>query len=94
MTSPARVLAASLAVGVLVAAAAYAYRLPLEHAAALAPVIVVTVGATLFLLVLWAKVVYELLRRRRHPFRILAAAGAAIALVALLSFLVELPSRG
>ncbi len=94
MTTPARVLVAALAVGVLVAAAAFAYRLPLEHAVALAPVIVATVGATLFVFVLWGKAVYELLRRRRHPFRILAASVAAIGFVALLSFLVELPRGG
>ncbi len=63
---PVRILAASVVVGVLVVAAALLYRLPLEHAIVLAPVIVVIVGATLFLLVLWAKVIYEALRRRRH----------------------------
>lgn len=92
--TPVRVLVASLFVGILVTAAAYLYRLPLEHAVALAPVIVATVGATLFLFVLWAKVIVEALRRRRHPYRIVAGAAAAIGLVALLSFLVELPSRG
>jgi hypothetical protein len=90
---PLRVLVSALAVGVLVAGAALIYRLPLEHAVALAPVIVATVGATLFLLVLWTKVVVETLRRRRHPYRILAGALAAIGLVAVFSFLVELPGR-
>lgn len=91
---PARVLAASLIVGVLVAAAAYLYRLPLAHAVALAPVIVATVGATLFLLVLWGKVVYEALRSHRHPYRIVAASLAVIGVVAAVSFLVELPLGG
>jgi uncharacterized membrane protein len=92
--TPVRVLVASLVVGVLVAAAAYLYRLPLDHAAALAPVIVATVGATLFLFVLWGKVIVEALRRRRHPYRILAGALAAVGLVAVISFLVELPVPG
>lgn len=90
----ARLLVASLAVGVLVAAAAFLYRLPLEHAVALAPVIVATVGATLFILVLWTKAIVENLRAARHPWRIAAGAAALIGLVAVVSFLVDLPAGG
>jgi ABC-type enterochelin transport system permease subunit len=90
--TPLRVAAASAAVAVLVVAAALLYRLPLEHAVVLAPVIVATVGATLFLLVLWTKVAYETLRRRRHPYRIVAGTLAAIGLLVVLSFFVELPT--
>jgi len=90
--TPLRLLAASVAVALLVVAASWLYRLPLEQAIALAPVIVATVGATLFLLVLWGKVVHESLRRRRHPWRVAAAIAGAIGLVAVVSFLVELPA--
>jgi hypothetical protein len=92
--TPVRVLVASAVVGVLVVAAAFLYRLPLANAVVLAPVIVATVGATLFLFVLWAKVIVESLRRRRHPFRIVAGIVGAVGLVAVLSFLVELPAGG
>jgi hypothetical protein len=92
--TPLRVLLSAVAVGVLVAAAALIYRLPLESAVALAPVIVATVGATLFVLVLWAKVIVESLRRRRHPYWIVAGVVGVVCLVAVLSFVVDLPSAG
>ena len=92
--TPLRLLAASVVVGVLVAAAAWLYRLPLEQAVALAPVIVATVGATLFLLVLWGKAIHEAVRRRRHPWRFAAAVAGAILLVAVISYLGELPLGG
>jgi hypothetical protein len=90
--TPLRLAVSSVVVGVLVVAAAAIYRLPLEHAIVLAPVIVATVGATLFILVLWTKVIVESLRRRRHPYLIAAGVAGAVGLVAVLSFLVELPS--
>jgi len=92
--TPLRLLVASLVVGVLVTAAAFVYRLPLEHAVALAPVIVATVGATLFIFVLWTKAIVENLRGARHPWRIAAGAAAAIGLVAVVSFLVDFPAAG
>jgi len=58
----------------LVAATALLFRMPLERAAALAPVIVVTAGATLFIAVLWVRIVWESLRERGP----LARAGAAV----------------
>jgi predicted acyltransferase len=76
----------------LVAAAAWLFRLPLEHALVLAPVIVATAGATAFIVVLWVKIAAEALRAQRHPGRILAAGGLAIGALVILSFFVELPA--
>ena len=80
--------AASAAVVLL---AAWLLRWPLEKAALLAPVIVATVGVTVLLFLFWIKVVVDALRRQRHPFRIVAAGVAALALLVVLSFFVELP---
>jgi predicted acyltransferase len=76
----------------LVVAAAWLFRLPLEHAAALAPIIVATAGATAFIVVLWVKIATEALRSQRHPGRILAAGALAIGVLVVLSFFVELPA--
>jgi hypothetical protein len=76
----------------LVLGAAVAFRLPLERAAVLAPVIVATAGATAFVVVLWTKIAVESLRRQRHPLRIVAGGVAALALLIVLSFFVELPA--
>jgi hypothetical protein len=76
----------------LVALSSWLGRWSLEEAAVLAPVIVVTVGATAFVAVLWSKVVWESLRRSRHPVAIVAGIAAALALLLVLSFFVELPS--
>ena len=78
----------------LVLVAAWLLRMPLERAAVLAPVIVVTVGATAFVVVLWTKIVWESLRRQKHPGRVVAGALAALALLVVLSFFVDLPSAG
>jgi hypothetical protein len=82
----------ALGCAALVLAAALVFRLPLERAAVLAPVIVATAGATAFVLVLWTKIAVESLRRQRHPLRIVAAGLAALALLVFLSFFVELPA--
>jgi hypothetical protein len=79
-------------IAVLVVGAAVLYRLPLDEAIALAPVIVVTVGTTVALFVLWTRIVVDSLRTQRHPGRIVAAAGAAFALLVVISFFVDLPS--
>ena len=76
----------------LVLLTSWLFRMPLERAAVLAPIIVVTAGATAFIGVLWTKVAVEALRRQRHPARILAAGAAAVAVLVVLSFFVELPS--
>jgi hypothetical protein len=60
--------------------------------AILAPVIVVAVGATAALLILWGKVALQHLRESRRPRLVLALWIAGIALIFLLSFLgVKLP---
>jgi hypothetical protein len=82
----------ALACLALVLASALAFRLPLEQAAVLAPVIVVTAGAVAFLAVLWTRVAATSLRQARHPRRIVAAGVGGVALLVVLSFLVELPA--
>ena len=77
---------------VLVLGTALLFRMPLEQAAVLAPVIVATVGALGFIAVLWTRVAATSLRQARHPRRILAAGVAALALLVVLSFFVELPA--
>ncbi|MGH3104859.1 MAG: hypothetical protein ACRDN6_12265 [Gaiellaceae bacterium] len=76
----------------LVLGTALLFRMPLEHAAVLAPVIVVTAGAVAFLAVLWTRVALVSLRQARHPGRILAAALAVLTALVVLSFFVELPA--
>jgi ABC-type enterochelin transport system permease subunit len=92
MITPLRLLASSVVLGLLLVGAAWIYRLAWDEAIALAPVSVATVGATLFLVVLWTKVAYESLRRQRHPYLIVAGALLAIGLLVVVSFFVELPS--
>ena len=90
-----RALAISAVVCVaLVLGTAWLFEMPLGKAAILAPVIVVTVGVTAALLVLWTKVAVDSLRRQPHPMRIVAGGLAALALLVVLSFFVELPAHG
>ena len=85
----------SLAVcSVLVLVAAWGWGLSLEQAAVLAPVIVASVGALAFIVVLWTKILWETLRRQPHPGRIVAAGLAVFVALIVLSFFVELPSSG
>jgi hypothetical protein len=77
---------------VLVLVAAWGWELPLGEAAILAPILVVSVGALGFIVVLWSKILWETLRRQRHPARIVAGAVAALAVLVVLSFFVTLPS--
>ncbi len=76
----------------LVGGAVLLLRWPLEKALILAPVMVATVGATAFVVVLWVKIAYEALRGQRHPLRIVAAGAAALGLLVVLSFFVDLPA--
>ena len=90
---PARVLtAAAASVAGLVAVSAWLFQWSVEKAALLAPVIVATAGATAFIFLLWTKIAWESLRRSSHPVAIVAAIVGAIALLAVLSFFVELPA--
>ena len=54
----------TLAMLALVAATAAATKYTLGQAAVLAPIVIVTAGAVAFLVLLWAKVIRESLRRR------------------------------
>jgi hypothetical protein len=76
----------------LVVGATWGWDLSLEQAAALAPVLVASVGALAFLTVLWTKVLWETLRSQPHPGRIVAGGLAVFAVLVVLSFFVTLPS--
>ncbi len=87
---------AAVASGVVTAAlvllAVVVFELSLERAAVLAPVLVVVFGAAAGLAVLWTKVGWEALQRRRRPWLVAAVAVAVLALLVLLSLLgVKLP---
>jgi hypothetical protein len=87
-----RVVAASVAVTALVLLSAWAFELPLERAALLAPVLVVGVAAIAGLFVLWGRVAWEQYRESRHPLAIAVGAGALVALFVTLSLVgVKLP---
>jgi hypothetical protein len=76
----------------LVLLVVWAFELSLDRAAVLAPVIVVAFGAAAGVVVLWAKVGWESLKRRRRPWLVVAIAVGALALIAALSLLgLELP---
>jgi hypothetical protein len=76
----------------LVGLTSWLFRWSLEEAAVLAPIIVVTAGATAFIAVLWGKIVWESLRGSRRPLALVGGILAAVALLVVLSFFVELPS--
>jgi hypothetical protein len=85
-------LLAGLVVAVLVLLAVWLFDLKLERAAVLAPVLVVVAGAVAGLVVLWTKIGWESLRRREHPWRVVALAVAALAVLVALSLLgIKLP---
>lgn len=87
----ATIAASAALVAGLVLLSAWLLRWSLEKAALLAPVIVATVGATVFVGALWAKIVWDALRQARHPVLIVAGTLGTIALLVVLSFFVELP---
>lgn len=87
---------AAVASGVVTAAlvllVVWLFEVSLERAAVLAPVIVVAFGAAAGLVVLWTKIGWESLQRRRRPWLVVGLAAGAIALIAALSLLgLELP---
>jgi amino acid transporter len=87
--------ASGLVTGALVLVAVGVFELSLERAAILAPVLVVVFGAAAGLVVLWTKVGWEALQRRRRPWLVVAVAVAVLALVVGLSLLgVQLPREG
>ena len=85
-------LVSGLVVAGLVLLAVWLFDLKLERAAVLAPVLVVIAGAIAGLAVLWTKIGWESLRRREHPWRVVAIAVAALAVLVALSLLgIKLP---
>ena len=76
----------------LVLLVVWVFEVSLDRAAVLAPVIVVAFGAAAGVIVLWAKVGWESVRRRQRPWLVVGIAIAAFALLAALSLLgVNLP---
>ena len=87
--------ASGLVTGALVLMGVAVFELSLERAAILAPVLVVVFGAAAGLVVLWTKVGWEALQRRRRPWLVVAVAVAVLALLVGLSLLgVKLPREG
>ena len=85
-------IASGLVTAGLVLAVVWVFEISLSRAALLAPVIVVAVGAGAGVVVLWAKVGWEALSRRRRPWLVAGIALAAFAAIAVLSLLgLELP---
>ena len=85
-------LLSALATAALVALAVWLFGLSFDRAAVLAPLLVAVAGAAAALFVLWARVGCESLRRREHPWRIVALAVGVLALLVVLSTLgVKLP---
>jgi hypothetical protein len=84
-----------LVTAALVLLAVGVFEVSLERAAILAPVLVVIFGAAAGLVVLWTKVGWEALQRRRRPWLVAAIAVAVLALLVGLSLLgVKLPREG
>lgn len=80
---------------VLVLLVVWVFEVSLDRAAVLAPVIVVAFGAAAGVVVLWAKVGWEALQRRRRPWLVAGIVVATVALIAVLSLLgVQLPREG
>jgi len=91
VTWRATILSALVTIG-LVALAVWLFGLSFDRAAVLAPLFVAVAGAAAALFVLWARVGWESLRRREHPWRIVALAVGVFALLVVLSTLgVKLP---
>jgi hypothetical protein len=86
------VLVSTVVTTALVLLVVWAFELSLDRAAVLAPVIVVAFGAAAGVVVLWVKVGWESLKRRRRPWLVVAIAVGALAVIAALSVLgLELP---
>ena len=85
-------IASGFVIAALMLAVTWAFEISLSHAALLAPVIVVAAGAAAGLVVLWAKVGWESLMRRRRPWLVAGIVVAAFAAIAALSLLgLDLP---
>ena len=85
-------LLSGLVVAGLVLLTVWLFGIKLERAAVLAPVLVLIAGAIAGLFVLWTRVGWESLKRREHPWRIVALAVGALAVLVALSLLgIKLP---
>ena len=79
----------------LVLLVVYVFEVSLDRAAALAPVIVVAFGAGAGVVVLWAKVGWEALQRRRRPWLVAGVVVGFVVLIVALSLLgINLPREG
>jgi hypothetical protein len=86
------VLASGLVTAALVLLVVGVFEVSLERAAVLAPLIVLAFGAGAAVIVLWAKVGWEALQRRRRPWLVVGIAAGVVVLIAALSLLgLELP---
>jgi hypothetical protein len=84
--------ASGLVTAALVLLVVGVFEVSLERAAVLAPVIVLAFGAAAAVIVLWAKVGWEALQRRRRPWLVVGIAAGVVVLIAALSLLgLELP---
>lgn len=80
---------------VLVLLVVWVFEVSIDRAAVLAPVIVVAFGAAAGVVVLWAKVGWEALQRRRRPWVVAGVVVAVLALMVALSLLgIQLPREG
>jgi hypothetical protein len=80
-------IASGLVTAGLVLAVVWVFEMSLSRAAVLAPVIVVAVGAGAGVVVLWAKVGWEALRRHPRPWLVAGIVLTAFAVIAALSLL-------
>jgi len=90
---------AALISGVVTAAlvllVVYVFEVSIDRAAVLAPVIVVAFGAAAGVVVLWAKVGWEALQRRRRPWLVAGIVVGFVVLIVGLSLLgIQLPREG
>jgi len=83
-----RLVLVALACAALPLLAAALLDLSLQRALLLAPLIVAAAGAAVGLVLLWTRVAWESLQRRRHPGRIVAIAIAVVALLLVASYFV------
>jgi hypothetical protein len=80
---------------VLVLLVVWVFEVSIDRAAVLAPVIVVAFGAAAGVVVLWAKVGWEALQRRRRPWLAVGIVVGFVALIVALSLLgIQLPREG
>jgi len=85
-------LLSALATATLVALAVWLFNLSFDRPAVLAPLLVAVAGGAAALFVLWTRIGWESLRRREHPWRMVALAIGVLALLVVLSTLgVKLP---